>query len=91
MRRTHIRLYDPRRGLYADESRTVKTKCKAKSYTPMKRNKEKNNRKSKLNITVREGTKQKLVALAELEKRSVSNLIEVMADERGKNWPSERA
>jgi len=46
---------------------------------PKKKN---NNRKPKLNITVREDTKQKLAALAELEKRSVSNLIEIMADER---------
>src|SRR5689334_12276411 len=47
----------------------------------MKR-KKRNNRKPKLNITLREEAKQKLAALAELEKRSVSNLIEVMADER---------
>jgi hypothetical protein len=47
--------------------------------------KKKNNRKPKLNITLREETKQKLAALAELEKRSVSNLIEVMADERWDN------
>ena len=40
------------------------------------------NRKPKLNITLREDTKEKLAALAELEKRSVSSLIEVMADER---------
>jgi hypothetical protein len=44
--------------------------------------KKKRNPKPKLNITLREDTKQKLAALAELEKRSVSNLIEVMADER---------
>ena len=48
----------------------------------MKPRRKKNNRKPKLNITLREETKQKLAALAELEKRSVSNLIEVMADER---------
>ena len=59
-----------------------KDENKAKSYTPMKRRKKKNNRKPKLNITLREETKQKLAALAELEKRSVSNLIEVMTDER---------
>jgi len=41
-----------------------------------------NTRKPKLNITLRQETKQKLAALAELEKRSVSNLIEIMADER---------
>src|SRR5215467_7403077 len=39
-------------------------------------------RKPKLNITLRQETKQKLATLAKLEKRSVSNLIEVMADER---------
>ena len=38
--------------------------------------------KGKLNITLRDEARQKLAALAELEKRSVSNLIEVMADER---------
>src|SRR5262249_8919456 len=47
-----------------------------------KKAKKKNNWKLKLNITLREETKQKLAALAELEKRSVSNLIEVMADDR---------
>jgi hypothetical protein len=47
---------------------------------PKKR--KKNKQKSKLNITLPEETKQKLAALAALEKRSVSNLIEVMADER---------
>ena len=48
----------------------------------MAKSKKKDNRKPKLNITFREETKQKLAALAELEKRSVSNLIEVLADER---------
>jgi hypothetical protein len=48
----------------------------------MKRKKKKNNQKPKLNITLHEDTKRKLAALAELEKRSLSNLIEVMADER---------
>jgi hypothetical protein len=47
-----------------------------------KRRKKRNKRKPKLNITLREDTKQKLAALAELEKRSVSNLIEVMTDDR---------
>jgi hypothetical protein len=42
----------------------------------------KGNQKPKLNITLHEDTKEKLAALARLEKRSVSNLIEVMADER---------
>src|SRR5215831_6518924 len=42
----------------------------------------KKNQKPKLNITLHDDTKDKLAALAKLEKRSVSNLIEVMADER---------
>jgi len=42
----------------------------------------KSNQKSKLNITLHDDAKQKLATLAKLEKRSVSNLIEVMADER---------
>jgi hypothetical protein len=48
----------------------------------LKPRKKKSNQKPKLNITLREEAKQKLAALAELEKRSVSNLIEIMADER---------
>jgi hypothetical protein len=48
----------------------------------MKPKKKKSNQKPKLNITLREEAKLKLAALAELEKRSVSNLIEIMADER---------
>jgi len=55
---------------------------KPKSDTEMKAKKEKSNQKPKLNITLPEITKQKLTALAQLEKRSVSNLIEIMADER---------
>ena len=42
----------------------------------------KNNNKGKLNLTVREEQRNKLEQMASLEKRSVSNLIEVMADER---------
>ena len=38
-------------------------------------------KKGKLNITLREEARHKLAALAALENRSVSNLIEVMADE----------
>ena len=38
--------------------------------------------KGKLNLTVREEERNKLEQMAALEKRSVSNLIEVMADER---------
>ena len=48
----------------------------------LKPKKKKGKQKPKLNITLGEETKQKLAALAALEKRSVSNLIEVMADER---------
>ena len=44
--------------------------------------KKKGKQKPKLNITMPEETKQKLAALAKLEKRSVSNLIEIMADEQ---------
>ena len=38
--------------------------------------------KGKLNLTVREEQRNRLEQMAALEKRSVSNLIEVMADER---------
>ena len=38
--------------------------------------------KHKLNLSVREEQRKKLEQMAALEKRSVSNLIEVMADER---------
>ena len=41
----------------------------------------KNKNKPKLNLTVREEQRNKLEQMASLEKRSVSNLIEVMADE----------
>ena len=40
--------------------------------------------KKKLNLTVREEQRNKLEKMASLENRSVSNLIEVMADERWK-------
>ena len=42
----------------------------------------KNNNKSKLNLTVRDEHRNKLEQMASLENRSVSNLVEVMADER---------
>src|SRR2546430_15605444 len=42
----------------------------------------KNKNKPKLNLSVREEQRNKLEQMASLEKRSVSNLIEVMADER---------
>jgi hypothetical protein len=55
---------------------------RSKSRMAMKQKAKKNNQKPKLNITLHEDTKQKVAALAQLEKRSVSNLIEVMVDER---------
>jgi uncharacterized protein (DUF1778 family) len=42
----------------------------------------KNNNKPKINLTVRQEQRKKLEQMAAIEKRSVSNLIEVMADER---------
>ena len=44
----------------------------------------KNNNKAKLNMSVRDEQRNKLEQMAALENRSVSNLIEVMADERWK-------
>ena len=41
-----------------------------------------NKNKPKLNLTVREEQRNKLEQMASIEKRSVSNLIEVMANER---------
>ena len=43
-----------------------------------------NENKPKLNLTVREEQRNKLEQMASLENRSLSNLIEVMADERWK-------
>ena len=45
-----------------------------KGFMRTKFNKKRGNQKGKLNITLREEARQKLAALAELEKRSVSNL-----------------
>ena len=42
----------------------------------------KDNNKAKLNLTVRDEQRHKLEQMASLENRSLSNLIEVMADER---------
>ena len=42
----------------------------------------KNKNKLKLNLTVRDEQRNKLEQMASLENRSVSNLIEVMANER---------
>ena len=44
----------------------------------------KNKNKPKLNLTVRDEQRNKLEQMASLENRSLSNLIEVMADERWK-------
>ena len=44
----------------------------------------KNKNKAKLNLSVREEQRNKLEQMASLENRSLSNLIEVMADERWK-------
>ena len=57
-----------------------KTKLKADMVLGPKKRKGK--QKPKLNITLCEETKQKLAALAGLEKRPVPNLIEIMSDER---------
>jgi hypothetical protein len=48
---------------------------------PMPKSK-KNQNKGKLNLTVREEERTELEQMASLEKGSVSNLIEVMADDR---------
>ena len=45
---------------------------------------QKEQNKPKLNLTVREEQRNKLEQMASLENRSLSNLIEVMADERWK-------
>jgi hypothetical protein len=50
-------------------------------YVRMAKSK-KNKNKAKLNLTVRDEQRNKLEQMASLENRSVSNLIEVMADER---------
>jgi len=48
---------------------------------PMAKSK-KNKNKPKLNLTVREEQRNKLEQMASLENRSLSNLIEMMANER---------
>ena len=47
----------------------------------------KNKNKSKLNLTVRDEQRNKLEQMASLENRSVSNLIEVMTEERWVELP----
>ena len=49
----------------------------------MAKSKKKQN-KAKLNLSVRDEQRNKLERMAALENRSISNLIEVMADERWK-------
>jgi uncharacterized protein (DUF1778 family) len=44
----------------------------------------KNKNKAKLNLSVRQEQRNKLEKMASLENRSLSNLVEVMADERWK-------
>ena len=61
-------------------NRLWRTRCKK---LPMAKSK-KNKNKAKLNLTVRGEQRNKLEQMASLENRSVSNLIEVMADERWK-------
>ena len=46
----------------------------------------KNQNKPKLNLTVREEQRNKLEQMASLENRSVSNLSQLMADERWKRF-----
>ena len=48
---------------------------------PMAKSKKSKN-KAKLNLTVRDEQRNKLERMASIENRSVSNLVEVMADER---------
>ena len=48
----------------------------------VKHKSKKNKTKPKLNLSVREEQRNKLEQMASLENRSLSNLIEVMADER---------
>jgi uncharacterized protein (DUF1778 family) len=50
-----------------------------------------NKNKAKLNLTVRDEQRNKLEQMASLENRSVSNLIEVMADERWKRLAEQQA
>ena len=51
----------------------------------------KNKTKAKLNLTVRDEQRNKLEQMASLENRSLSNLVEIMADERWKRLAEQRA
>jgi uncharacterized protein (DUF1778 family) len=55
--------------------------CEERGVRKLRMAKSKKN-KAKLNLTVRDEQRNKLEQMASLENRSVSNLIEVMADER---------
>ena len=50
----------------------------------------KNKNKGKLNLTVRDEQRSKLEKMASLENRSLSNLVEVMAEERWKRLAMEQ-
>ena len=50
----------------------------------------KSKNKAKLNLTVRDEQRNKLEQMASLENRSLSNLIEVMADERWERLAEQR-
>jgi uncharacterized protein (DUF1778 family) len=70
---------------YAREMAHCKDKVEGlrpKPHMAMKPKKKKNNQKPKLNVTVHEAQRNKLEQMASIKKRSVSDLIEVMADER---------
>src|SRR5213075_3302810 len=56
----------------------------------MAKSKKKKN-KAKLNLTVRDEQRNKLEQMASLENRFVSNLIEVMADERWKRLADQQS
>ena len=64
------------------EGRGVKKLRMAKS--------KKNKNKPKLNLTVSDEQRNKLEQMASLENRSLSNLIEVMADERWKRFAEQQ-
>ena len=73
LRRAVLDLVSPR-------DRLRRTRCKKLRMAKSKKNKN----KAKLNLTVRDEQRNKLEQMASLENRSVSNLIEIMADERWK-------
>jgi len=81
--RIRLTLPDANRDEDVDERRTEQRRNSkgVGSNSQMTRIQKKNKQKPKINITLHEDTKQKLAALARLEKRSVSNLIEVMVDQ----------